>query len=657
MSTRALYTTGLCVSLLCSTANCSDSTSDAPPPPRDTTAGNAGGSGNDDGTQSSADDDAGTAELDARAPRVEILSPERETDPNGAAVITSRTLVMRCQVKPGDSADSAAVDPNSVSLLMIDPEGNVTDESAVDALPDDVFQAEFTLSGLDNGALQFVCLASDDSDTPRTTRVAVDSLLDLGPTLQIDSPIDGDDYALKSPVSIEFLATPAPLTADDPAAELAAVDVTIAGSRKELTAVADAARPGRYALSVDFDDRDLFGAPPETAEITIRATNQRGDGVTRQERVHIGLDATGPQITVQSPTDREVTRGEVLLSIDVSDPAGVNDDALTVIIDDKDPEKRLEITEWDVDGSVFQQQFDTRHFDATRTQLTLNVRARDAVGNQSSAEVTIRLDNLPPLVSLDPPPIREWYDATNDEDWCTEYYDPVGYLAADDLDTVPEAVLIRALVWDQTNGAEGDVARWYAGVKETSVQLFYRPADGTPLLIDSTDDDSTFCDELNYSDFTETIAAAQDPRFFSLDPLTPYGNAQPDHAFTNPEGPCLTAPPLGTEPTDPRCDTSEMQRITPQPREAKPAGIFAFKPTDNTTTTCDGDSIALGQNLQPGWVCLVARAEDEIGNVGVSRPLRLCLVDATACLTSPPSCTDGCTPPAELASELTLRHR
>jgi hypothetical protein len=54
-------------------------------------------------------------------------------------------------------------------------------------------------------------------------------------------------------------------------------------------------------------------------------------------------------------------------------------------------------------------------------------------------------------------------------------------------------------------------------------------------------------------------------------------------------------------------------------------------------------------------VCLAARALDAVGNIGISRPLRVCYDDpltafVPACKSDdepPPSCTDGCAlPPA-----------
>jgi hypothetical protein len=64
--------------------------------------------------------------------------------------------------------------------------------------------------------------------------------------------------------------------------------------------------------------------------------------------------------------------------------------------------------------------------------------------------------------------------------------------------------------------------------------------------------------------------------------------------------------------------------------------------------SCTGTDWEIGQFVEEGWFCVAARAEDRAGNVGISRPLRLCFDngdgDPPDC-SSPPECTDGCRAP------------
>jgi hypothetical protein len=89
--------------------------------------------------------------------------------------------------------------------------------------------------------------------------------------------------------------------------------------------------------------------------------------------------------------------------------------------------------------------------------------------------------------------------------------------------------------------------------------------------------------------------------------------------------------------------------------------IYAASPTENSLE-CTGVSWEFGTKVsQDGWVCFATRAVDNVGNVGISRPLRLCLDDpdragTPACAepgSIPPSCTDSCTPPAREGGFLT----
>jgi hypothetical protein len=67
-----------------------------------------------------------------------------------------------------------------------------------------------------------------------------------------------------------------------------------------------------------------------------------------------------------------------------------------------------------------------------------------------------------------------------------------------------------------------------------------------------------------------------------------------------------------------------------------------------------------GKLDKDGWVCFVARALDNVGNVGVSRPLRVCVDDPSvegtppcaSSSTTPPTCTDGCTLPPRWGNSL-----
>jgi hypothetical protein len=79
--------------------------------------------------------------------------------------------------------------------------------------------------------------------------------------------------------------------------------------------------------------------------------------------------------------------------------------------------------------------------------------------------------------------------------------------------------------------------------------------------------------------------------------------------------------------------------------------IYSASPTAGNE--CTGVSWEFGTKVSAdGWVCFATRAVDNVGNVGVSRPLRICVDDPDRAGTPPcanssigaPTCTDGCTP-------------
>jgi hypothetical protein len=100
----------------------------------------------------------------------------------------------------------------------------------------------------------------------------------------------------------------------------------------------------------------------------------------------------------------------------------------------------------------------------------------------------------------------------------------------------------------------------------------------------------------------------------------------------------------GDMPPPKLCPLTEMFRVVP----ARVIGgmvpaVYALAPTNDIAGECEGGTWGLGF-AKPGWLCLAARAEDTIGNIGISAPLRVCLDDGShpACLVADmPTCTNG----------------
>jgi len=143
-------------------------------------------------------------------------------------------------------------------------------------------------------------------------------------------------------------------------------------------------------------------------------------------------------------------------------------------------------------------EFDSSQVSGSIMQMTVNITASDNAGNQGEFGTShvLYLDNQPPLVSLDPPNIREWrYTSSGIE--CSHSFDPVGDSAVNDLDVLdPTPGIYRAWVWERTNVVGEPEYRYFSMTNEASVFLYVQPDLAEPLLVDTDGDAENQCDAL-----------------------------------------------------------------------------------------------------------------------------------------------------------------
>lgn len=621
----------------------------------------------DSGVPDASIDDAGIPDggfLDpARLhPVVSFLSPDAAVTHDSPYVVTTRTITVQCGATASTEDGGLPVRENSVEITMLASENALPFSSAAvdtDGVEDRVaageFEAEFNLEDYPNGPLAFMCSAADTADPANEVETATETLLDLGPIIQIDSPLSGSILALKQPVFVTFSALESPLLDDDPGAEITSVTLEVLGAQSPID-LSPGAEVGEYTASIDFDDRSLFDAAPATAELVFRATNKRAAGpVTRTERINITLDAEGPELSVIYPDSGELVRGEITFRLAASDPSGVALDRLVALIPDPNSTNGfIELTDWIYTDGEYTHRFDTNALADDRNQVIINISAFDSVGNESTLGLPLVLDNQPPIVTLNPPSIREYFSVGENE-YCTVPFDPVGEDAFDDLEVAPNgAAMFRAVAWDLTNG-NPDTIDYLAMTDEENVTLFVRRDDGIPLLVNAGGDPTGPCDEIA----TDPGTVSQRPTLWPLVSLKPGGRAAANANDTFTSSVCPEAIPTTREASDPRCAGGVLQRITAQNtvfNNPPISGIFAYGATDRTNElACNGNSIELANQLGTGWLCVAVRAPDHKGNVGVSAPLRIWVQSSPGTPAYPdpdtaPSCTDGCTVPANLPS-------
>ena len=175
-------------------------------------------------------------------------------------------------------------------------------------------------------------------------------------------------------------------------------------------------------------------------------------------------------------------------------------------------------------------------------------------------------------------------------------------------------------------------------------RLFFRnPNDPKPLLINSQTPGSGVCNDI--------VDSGINGESIPLTALTP--NSNPWYTGDNatfPKAVNCKYPP-GAEPMSLCNGDSDLWQIIGEFKgNAKDPAIYAYSPTNGSDCTGQawGYDLLLSATNTDGWVCIGGRAVDRVGNVGVSPPLRLCLVGKPCSVSSiaPPSCTDGCTAPA-----------
>jgi hypothetical protein len=590
---------------------------------------------------------------DALAPSVEFTAPTPASNPNDDTVVTDTTLVVGCKVTRSTDSSSSPINTSAVKITLEDPmSATKLIAPAVTAQQDGLYQATFDLSTFRNGPLRFHCEAKDLATTPHTGKATLDTLLDLGPTVTVSDPKPNGIYALGTPLVVQFQVDAAPLSDSDNEAAIAQVKVSVSGI--DVPVAESTTMPGRYQTIIDFSDSNHFPVTPTATQLAIAVSDSRSPtAATRKTQLDIVIDGAGPSIRVTAPGNLSEQHGDVTLSVTVSDPSGIKVGSLKANVNG------MLYDQWVGTAPNFSLKFDTTTFGLDKTQLTINVTAADTIGNIASApSVVISLDNVPPIVSLDPPNIRE-YRMSGTSTACSAPFDPVGSYAANDLGTVVLNTYYRALVEDQTNHSPGSHLDYEAGLDPGSVDLYLQPDTTVPLLINTDVDKDTgkpikgkeSCDDIGSLDLK-----TDDPKRpikLHMSAVTPTGVAwfPKDQAAYNPPGE-LAAPgwcTAGTDTISPSaiCPTSEMTRVITARAQYKPPVVYAYAPSNNPSAgECTGRGWEQADiRVKAGWLCVAVRALDTIGNIGVSAPLRVCFDDGThkPCdMAHIPTCTDGC---------------
>ena len=622
---------------------------DSPPNPNpiDPGKGGTGGSVSTGGTsgkggtggKGGGGGEGGEPTTDPLAPSVRITSPENLGHPDDGTVLVGASVDVVCEVTRSEAEGSDPVDSGTVRIKTFDEDGKEIPGTIEEGEPG-VYTARFFLQEQLNGPIDFECTASDSASTPHTGRDAISNFVDHGPAIDVVSPAEDSAYAL-GPVSFVFNVLPDPLVEDDSGAEVDEVKLIVLGREIEL----DEQAPGEFHASINFDDKELYPEPPETVAVTIVATNQREPEYgTREYPYFFEIDSHGPTITVTDPEEGDVVGGEFILHFTVEDDISeVDPNSVYLTINDGDAFEFIPGNRWSREGNDFTFRFDTSAITSSVAQVTFNINAKDIAGNDAVAEsLLLYLDDQPPIVDLDPPMVREFIDTSATRN-CSNAFDPLGSLAASDLDRVGKQPVFRALVWERTNSAP---FLNFAGLDQNSVNIYIQTDPQQGIFIDRSGDG--VCDDITDGLQTNHLAG-----------ITPFGGSRFGDAVNEPPG----APPYPSGPPN-NCEykkdtqvptalctppSSDMTRLLPWDFDSRVPAIFGTGPFVGAQCTGTYWEIGANQNIEEGWVCVAGRAVDAVGNVGISLPLRLCYDDgvgaAADCSGTPPDCLADCTMP------------
>lgn len=596
-------------------------------------AGTGGGSGA-----------VGGGSSDPLAPIIIVTSPKATDDPNGKDVLSGNSVTVTCQVTPSPERGAASVNESTVTVAIVDEDGAVLDEHvATPTKNENEYAGLLSFTNVPAGRVGLVCKAEDIAQHAGSAQI--DSLFDKGPIITFIKPKEMEANALTQPLDIEFTVAPAPLTSGDDRAKVQEVSLDVAGVSIPL---ADGAQisDGHYRLQVNLKDPKFNPTPNDLTPVSVSASNSRAPTPVKASLTRVtSIDGAGPQITVVSPLDKAVVGGTVHLTFSVSDAiAGMDPSTVVVSLNQVDHPYDPASERWSLDGNTFSFDFDSRQVKDVEVQITVNIRARDLVGNISApSSELLYLDNYPPLVDLDPWNVRT--KAVLDGR-CSVSFDPVGSKAKNDLDSAERAGIFRAVVWDTTNTLSEIPVTHAAGVNPGSVKLYLEGDNSKPLLIDQ--DNDGICDDVAKVDSGSAIALSSVPFFAAPWYKTGEESVAPSLAS-------LGCPPITVDNPEPDhlCTNkiSDMYQVIEDDFTRLPV-IYGVGVSSGDE--CTGVSWEFtGKLSKDGWVCFASRAVDNVGNVGISRPLRLCVDNPSvagepACKTTslaPPTCTDGCQVP------------
>lgn len=331
-------------------------------------------------------------------------------------------------------------------------------------------------------------------------------------------------------------------------------------------------------------------------------------------------DKTGPVVVFTQPATAggkaPIVGGTVTVVAKITDdPAGVKEDSVFGTIE-KSEGGTLKI-EPTATKDLYTFTFNASDFD-DRTDLTLTVQAKDNQGNGTAEPLLMQLDTVPAYVSLEPPPVR-FSSEVKAVLTCSGPIHSLG-AAPKDGDVILNETRYRAFVYERALSFPGATEVYFSGVNDKRVQLLVQDDATKPLLTDGPDKDK-FCDAVP-AETDESV------KLINLAPVKSAGTP-PVGEGTEGEAPELTSECPGgvtlikpnTPAIKPLCTGSELKYV---PSHELSGGAPIVYGVGVTTTGLGCTGTSWDSKAKPGWNCVVVAAYDNAGNLGFSKPIRVC---------------------------------
>jgi hypothetical protein len=443
------------------------------------------------------------------------------------------------------------------------------------------------------------------------------------PTVTITAPAEG--AVVKDVLEYAFTVTD-----DLDGLKAVAPEVLLDGRTLTTTLTAPATGDNSYEATGLTIDLTAEQTGPHTLAIRAWDTGDKlGVGL-----LDFVLDRGGPTFADSRPASGELVTGTITFSATVTDPAGVDDSTVTVEI--RDSGQAATVPLFRVTGDTFQGTYPANMLWTDMVWPLLLWRAKDKLGNESLVAYEIGIDNVGPLITLDSPNVYLSRKVSGVIE-CSRPIDPLSNVQRDeylnlsrlqDGARLPQLMFTRARVEDYGNWANGAAMIPVSGVDESTVKLYVRPLDPIPLVKSS----NGICKTIN-TDLHEVSAYTGDVMevvVTNLAPIKVGGEGDFRSYSGSPPPPCEAAgDPNVSDPPDALCQhlsvDSQANYVLGQTYDWGQTAIFGVAPVvDGDDLWCEGIQFDARQ-LPDGWMCVAVAARDKLGNLGVSKPLRVCL--------------------------------